>query len=427
MKNKIETFIRGRSRFAQNLGLLSSSNLIARVFSGLSQAAIGRAVGVSLYGTFASSLAMARLLSILFSFGLDLWLLKSSGSEEEQNIPRINGLVLTWKLTSGPIWIVLLTILATFLNQESYTTQVVFLCAVLVWLEEILRSTLFINEVNSGIKQAAILTVSTQAAIMLVVGMFNFYWGFTAIELYLYVFIAVHLVGCSAAVYFVREHFGLEFKLRDIWTALKEAAQYAVSTALAMTYGKIDITLVNNWLGNTASGQYSPALSIAQAFSIIPNSAHGILFKRFGTAFSGSTSYLRQEYRKVLLMMAGGGLAIALLVAPFSTLIIRLLYGPEFAQSGQVLLILVFIIPLRFIAVTSGVLLTTINWHTKRIYVQIVAVVLNVLLNLWVIFFTSYGIFGIAFVYLLTEICLSAGYALVAQTYFFTAVTQSKS
>ncbi|MFK7800024.1 MAG: oligosaccharide flippase family protein [Anaerolineae bacterium] len=426
MKNKIETFIRGRSGFAKNLGLLSSSNLIARVFSGLSQAIIGRAVGVSLYGTFASSLALARLLSIFFSFGLDLWLLRTSSAEEKQNIPRINGLVLTWKLASGPIWIGLLTLLATFLNQESYTTQVVFLCAVLVWLEEILRSTLFINEVNSGIKQAAILTISTQAAIMIIVGLFNFYWGYTAVSLYLYAFIIVHLFGCSVAIYFVKRQFGLDFKLNGIWAALKEAAQYAASTALAMTYGKIDITFVNNWLGNTASGQYGPALGIAQAFSIIPNSANGILFKRFGAAFSGSTGYLRQEYRKVLLMMSGGGFALALLIAPFSALIIRLLYGPDFAQSGRILLILVFIIPLRFIAVTSGVLLTTVNWHTKRIYVQIVTVVLNVVLNLWVIFMTSYGIFGIAFVYLFTEICLSIGYTLMAQTYFFTAVTQSK-
>jgi len=333
--------------------------------------------------------------------------------------------VLTWKLASGPIWIGFLTFLATFLNQESYTTQVVFLCAVLVWLEEILRSTLFINEVNSGIKQAAILTISTQAAIMLIVGLFNFYWGYTAVSLYLYAFIVVHLVGCSAAVYFVKRQFGLDFRLGGISIALKEAAQYAVSTALAMTYGKIDITLVNNWMGNSASGQYGPALSIAQAFSIIPNSANGILFKRFGSAFLGSTGYLRREYRKVLALMAAGGLGIALLVAPFSSLIIRLLYGPDFAQSGRILLILVFIIPLRFIAVTSGVLLTTINWHTKRIYVQIVAVVLNVVLNLWVIFFTSYGIFGIAFVYLLTEICLSAGYSLVAQYYFFAAPSKS--
>jgi len=87
MKERLETFIRGRSGFAKNLGLLSSSNLIARVFSGLSQAVIGRAVGVSLYGTFASSLALARLLSIFFSFGLIYGCLKIRAAKKSKTFP----------------------------------------------------------------------------------------------------------------------------------------------------------------------------------------------------------------------------------------------------------------------------------------------------------------------------------------------------
>lgn len=424
ISSRIEALLSDRNGFALNLSLLSTSNLIARVFAGLSQAFIGRAVGVSLYGAFASSLAMSRLLSIFFSLGLDLWLLKTSSTKDKQDIPKINGLVIFWKLSTGPVWILLITFLATYLNQESYPQNIVFLCAALVWFEEIFRSTIFINEVNSGIKQAAILTISVQSAIIVLISLFKFYFDLGSIDPYLYGYLAVYVIGCMISIYLVNANYGLVFKLKGIIAALKEAFEYAISTALALTYGKIDITLANNWLGNTASGQYSPSLNIAQAFSIIPNSAHGILFRRFGTAFSGSSAYLQKEYRRVFLIMAGGGLAIAIAIAPFTSFIIRLLYGPEFELSGRILSVLVFIIPLRFISVTSGVLLTTINWHRKRIYVQIIAVLLNLGLNLWVLFMTDFGVMGIAVVYLITEIFLASGYGSMTQFYFMTVKSE---
>lgn len=418
INNRIAVLFNQEDGFVKNLSLLSISNLFAKILSGISLGLIGRATDVAIYGAFASSLAFSRLCSVICSFGLDLWLLNQSSTCTKDEVPKINGLVILWKLLTGPIWIVLLGAISLILNQKTYPISIVIFCAILVWLEEIFRTTMFINEVNSGIKLASVFTISIQFAVALFVVFFYFVFDHTSITSYIIGYIVIYAVLCLISIYFINDRYGIRYSLKGMRIILKESVQYAISVALAVAYGKIDLTLIGNWLGRTSAGQYSPALNIAQAFSIIPNSAHGILFRRFGNAISHSTLLLKVELRKTLLLMASVGILITIFVAPFASFIIQIVYGEKFVLAGQILFVLVFIIPLRFISVTSSVLLTTVKWHQKRVYIQLVAVVFNICANLWIIFMTGFGIWGIAVVYLATEFLLAVGYMLTTQIYF---------
>jgi len=92
------------------------------------------------------------------------------------------------------------------------------------------------------------------------------------------------------------------------------------------------------------------------------------------------------------------------------------LFGPAYAGSQEILQILSAI--LFFHSITFGVaaILVATNQQKQRTIIQAIAVVINVGLNFLII--QQFGITGVAYVYVLTEVVLLLGYVYLVLRYW---------
>jgi O-antigen/teichoic acid export membrane protein len=93
--------------------------------------------------------------------------------------------------------------------------------------------------------------------------------------------------------------------------------------------------------------------------------------------------------------------------------ILPLLLGEAFSPSAPLLAILSPILFLKTCSFGAAAILVAVGWQTRRLYVQATAAAVNVTLNLALI--GQFGIRGVAWVYVASELLLTVGYlALVA-------------
>ena len=106
-----------------------------------------------------------------------------------------------------------------------------------------------------------------------------------------------------------------------------------------------------------------------------------------------------------VLIVVGFGLSLALWVG---SRYLTLTIGPEFADSQPILARLSIIIFLHSIIYGVAAILVATNQQVKRSIVQAIAVILNASLNFLII--PKIGVFGVAYVYIITEIVILIGY-----------------
>jgi isoprenylcysteine carboxyl methyltransferase (ICMT) family protein YpbQ len=64
---------------ARSMGVLLSGSVTSRLFAAVSLIVMARSVGPTAFGQFVASITVVRLSSLLFSLGMDQWLLRNGG------------------------------------------------------------------------------------------------------------------------------------------------------------------------------------------------------------------------------------------------------------------------------------------------------------------------------------------------------------
>jgi len=116
---------------------------------------------------------------------------------------------------------------------------------------------------------------------------------------------------------------------------------------------------------------------------------------------------------------------ISIFLFVFAERIIRLIYGlNDFAESILVLRIFAIILLVRFNLETYALMLTTSNKQKIRMYVVIIASILNLTLNSFLI--PEYGVNGAAVVSLITNLFVGIIYIYMNRKFFIISMVNSK-
>jgi O-antigen/teichoic acid export membrane protein len=189
--------------------------------------------------------------------------------------------------------------------------------------------------------------------------------------------------------------------------AARETLPFAASEFLAWASMRVDVLIVALLLGETEVGQYSPAVGIINAAFLIPAAVYMVVTPVLSNLF---VTNVRQGWltarRSLLLLLAVGvviSLALFMLAGPAAALL-----GQSFSGSRQVLQILSSILFVHSITFGLAAIIVATGLQTQRTMVQVVAVIVNVSLNLLVLRWA--GIRGAAVVYVITEMVLFSGY-----------------
>jgi O-antigen/teichoic acid export membrane protein len=389
-----------------NVLMLFSGSALARVLAALILVVIARQIGPQAYGQYSASLALVGLTSVLFSLGLDAWLLYQGGQDLEQlDLWFTSALFL--KASLGSLWLLGVWALTPYLNPDSFPWRLVFLASLALWLEEIARIAWAGFKVRLRNDLTLIMMILVQVTFL----------GATLLlasqqiqepEPYLTGRLLAACIGAAVSGLLIVRRLGLRLRLESVWMALRTTLPFAVSLGLALVYGQAALTIVAGELGGVAAGIYAPAVNVTNALFLIPIAIFEVMVPILSRSNARSRAWVRRVSLRLLPIMGFVGAALGIALALASRPLVLLLYGPAYSASAEVLAILGGALALHCPTIALAAVLVAVGWQVRRVGVQAVAAALNVALNL--LFVQQLGVIGVAKVYVASEFILLLGY-----------------
>jgi O-antigen/teichoic acid export membrane protein len=411
----------------ENIAALFSGSAVAQGMTALALLLTARQLGAADYGQYAASLALTSFSAILFSLGMDIWLLREGGRRLER-LGELLGSVLAIKVGLGLVWFALLAILAPFLNplthSNTFPAELIRLSALAVWLDSTFASVLTSYKASLRNKYTSALDAGSDTLWLLATVLLVFL-GTRNAAAYFLVRIAVLAGSLAVALFLAGRAVWIRPQMHTIRQILGEAFPYAASEFLAWTSMRLDVLIVAMLLGEVAVGLYSPAVGLANALFIIPAAVYAVILPVLSNLFANHVeqAWLTAKRSLWLLMALGAALSIALYF--LAGLLVSLL-GTSFGGSQEILQILSVILFIHSISFGMAAILVAVNEQAKRTVVQAIAVAVNGVFNLVAV--SVFGIRGVAYVYVLTELVLLGGYSwLVLRYHTRTRATASQA
>jgi O-antigen/teichoic acid export membrane protein len=183
-----------------------------------------------------------------------------------------------------------------------------------------------------------------------------------------------------------------------------------------MIYFQIDTVMLSLMRDATETGLYAAAYKLPIAAFII---SHALSIATRPAMFEHANNekdrlkniyFLRAKYLMIL------GIFIGISVWFLRDHVVMFAFGSDFAGSAVVLGILAWFIPIRFVSIVSGDVVTTVGKQNIRTIIQGVTAALNIGLN--VVLIPRYGLFGAAWATLCSEVFLLSSYTFFASRLF---------
>jgi O-antigen/teichoic acid export membrane protein len=364
-----------------------------------------RDLGAEDYGRYTATYALLIQAMTLLNFGLDTWLLRE-GALGRMPISRGAGNALLIKSVLLIGWVPGVLLLAHLLNPQVYLPPLVFAAtigvacqAIGLWAQSVFKSQLQ----NS----TTVLLEAVNVTVLFCLTLFQLGQGAEAAQ-----FAWIRTLGLALmaglGLVLVIGRFGLNPRRTDLLPVGRRSFPFFLADGLAVIYASIDITIVATILGEDALGVYVPAIVLVNALFIIPGTVYSVMVPVISRAYVERSRRVRAASIAFVGGLSGLGLIMAIPVVRLADPIIRLVYGASFAASSEILSIIGVVLFFKSINFGLGGILTAIDWQRQRVLAQFIAVVFNIALNLVVI--RRYGIIGVAWVYVLTEMLLTVGY-----------------
>jgi O-antigen/teichoic acid export membrane protein len=397
-----------RSKIISNIATLFSGSVVAQGMTAVALLLTARQLEVDGYGQYAACITLTSILSIVFSLGLDIWLLREGGKAPHQ-IADLAGTVLGIKGSIGLFWGIILFLLSPLLNQQSFPNALLQWSVVLIWSDTLLATCLTAFKASLHSRTPSILEASADTIwfglTLMLMGL-----GLRNPEDYLKIRVLVSLLALSSAVLLLLRRFGLKINLQITRTALGESFPFTVSEFLAMITMRADVVIVSLTIGKTATGLYSPSVGLVNMAFLAPMAIYSVMLPVLSNLYEHHPPQAKKTAIRTILLslMVGIGLTTAyFLGAPLVTTLL----GPSYKGSVEVLRILSLVLLFKCGSFAMAAIMVATNQQVKRTYIQVIAAIANIILNLLVV--SRFGINGVAFVYVITEIILMVGYTWV--------------
>lgn len=161
-----------------------------------------------------------------------------------------------------------------------------------------------------------------------------------------------------------------------------------------MLYMKVDIVMLGKISGDRSAGIYSAATRLSEGFYFIPMIIASSVAPMLLRARARSPEQYLQGLFRLYVLMVRMSLVIAVPLAVVSPFLVALLFGSDFSESSAVLRVHIWAAIAVFLGVASSQYLTNEGLQELSLYRTLIGLVINVLLNLFLI--PAYGAMGAA-------------------------------
>lgn len=378
-----------------NTGWLTIARVSGDLVGVLLFISISRKLGIAEIGEYSFAFAMAALVSAGVGLGLEEYGLREysrQGLTERRQIFRgIMGL----QVGLLPLLALLLAAFLFYSNTSVGTSIVVIIVCVHVltfqfanmyFIPAFADQKMLMPAVAEFICRVGAICVGTLLVAFaggnLIVGMAPLAVGTTLLL----------LVSLTSARHYNGE-LALSTSLKSLRSVLEKTWPFAVSTIIYNVYNRIGVVMLTTMQGQSETGVYATALKLYE-FGTMPLYLLGIaVFPSLSRTYGES----REEFCKTADKFLRTALAVAALLAWGLVFVapnlLGVLLGPEFILARQATQFMAMVSVLGALDIFCLRVMLAMNLQRQRVYVQAVAVGINVALNLLLI--PTFGVKGV--------------------------------
>ncbi len=356
---------------------------------------IARYLGPDKFGLFSYAGSFVGLFTAIAALGLnDILVRELVQHPEKEN--ELLGTAFYLKLMGAILTLVILYIAVHFTSNEHYTNMMIFIIASATIFQSFnVVDVYFQSKVMSKfVVYANILSlfVSSLVKISLIIldaPLIAFAWV---------VLFDSFVLACGFVYFFLKNS---EFKIQNLkfskLTAvrlLKDSWPLILSGMVIAVYMRIDQVMIKEMLDNEAVGNYAAAVRLSEAWYFIPMVIASSLFPAIVNAKKQSKELYYVRLQKLYDLMVWMAIAIALPMTFLSDWVVNLLYGNQYSQAGDVLMIHIWAGVFVFLGVANAKWIINENLMLNGMIRTSIGAFVNVILNY--ILIKKLGIMGAA-------------------------------
>jgi O-antigen/teichoic acid export membrane protein len=390
----------------------SLSSSVIRLFTNfLFFIGIARFYGTSTFGSFTAAHTLTLMFLSIADFGLDI-LLTTEIARSKENASKLLVKYFPLKLMLSVVALCGACLIPLFENLSRQTSILIIILSFNVVFTAITNYFFAFFKGLEQFQHETKISLCINLLLLLLITTLGFMK--LNIEYLALAFIFTRALGLGLAVLRLKKIqiiSTFSFSFIDVIKDWKIISIFGLHLLFGNLYFQLDTVLLSIWKGDIQVGIYQAAFKIMMFTLIIPD----VLINAFLPILSNYHAENKEKWlhfarllNKTLFMFS---IPIALILFINAENIIELFYGKGmFYEAPSILKIFAIMIVIRFSSEASALLLTTSGRQYMRVVIVLLAVIINIILNSFLI--PKYGPIGAAIVSLLTNLVVGLCYFL---------------
>jgi O-antigen/teichoic acid export membrane protein len=397
------------ARLGRNVAMLSSSQAITWIMSLAWTVVVPRALGPAGLGEIVAALSVSGLIGIVLGLGTKPYLVREM-VVRPASAPSLVGTALVLRTLLAPLYAIVTVGYALIAHVHGEALVVLYLIAAstfLALLAEPFQAAFQAVERMEYLAYSDVIGKSAQALIGVALALI----GVRAVGMaVLAVAIAVVVVVLDAVWLHRLMAIVLRTTARRLAGLARASVAYWAFGVFFVLYLSIDTVMLSLMTSSTVVGWYGVPTKLFQTLMFLPAIVGTAWLPRLVSAFGDGVGALREASRTPIAAVVSLSLPICAATVAMSGPVIRLLYGPAYANAVPVMVVLGLCVPPMYVNIMLNQVLVAADRQSSWTWAMLAAVIVNPALNLVLIRWTQAaygnGAIGAAASLVLTEILI---------------------
>lgn len=381
---------------------------IFRMFIGLFVSVwVARYLGPQQFGLYSYALSFVGLFSTISTLGLDGIVVRELVKDQSRR-DEIVGTAFWLKVMGSIVVLLILAIAVNYTSNDTYTNILVFIIASATIFQSFNVIDFYFQSkvLSKYVVYANVISVllSSLAKIILILNE-------APLIAFALVILFDSVVLALGFIYFYLKHIS-KFNIRNLTyrhntaiVLLKDSWSLMLSGIVISIYMKIDQVMIKEILSNQAVGNYAAAVRISEPWYFLPMVIASSFFPAIINAKKINEELYNIRLQKLYNLMVWMAIGIAVPMTLLSSIIVKSLYGEQYHQAGNVLMIHIWAGIFVFLGVVSGKWFMAENLQIHLFWRTLIGLIINIILNYFLI--AKYGIGGAAIATLISQAVVS--------------------
>jgi O-antigen/teichoic acid export membrane protein len=416
-----------RKNLAFNVSVLAGSQVVTWSLTLVWTVIVPRLLGPSGMGEIVTATSVASILGVVLGLGTKPYLVREIVATPDR-APGLIGSSIVLRICMVPLFaaaVIVYSRLAHFSNGEAWVLYLATGATVLMLLNEPIQAGFQAFERMEYLAYSNVASSTLQ----IVLGVALALIGFRAVGLtasMVFVMAAVLLLNAAWA----RKHVRIDLRtnVHVMRSLVTDSLAYWSFALFYMIYLWIDTVILSLMTDSKVVGWYGVSTRLFTTLMFVPVILATAWLPRLVAAFEEAPRQLHETARRPIEIVLLCGLPICVVAAMTAAPVIRILFGPGYAEAAPVLTVLALVVPLMYLNIMLNQVVIAAKRQSIWTWIMAGATVVNPLFNIALIpLFQSHfgnGAIGAAVALGLTELLIVAvGFVLVGRKVITLATT----